>query len=239
MAQPSALGDPRLIAAAERAFGKLMAAMPGAMQEQAASIRARVHIDPTGWRPVGEDVLALPAIQEAVSHDPTSFLYTRPGGEAESRTVDPLGIVCKQAVWYLVARTAAGMRTYRISRMSGATPLAVGFERPARFNLAAWWKTTSAELGKRSQRFIATLALSPETTGSIGRWCPISPAPGTHVLPHRWKAFEVEFDDLNQARFTVQGLGAGAAVLAPRELLDAVDAEFARVTELRRSLAAG
>src|ERR1700722_11476237 len=33
MIQPSALGDPRLIAAAERAFGKLMAAMPGPMQE--------------------------------------------------------------------------------------------------------------------------------------------------------------------------------------------------------------
>src|ERR1700744_5246085 len=69
MAQPSALGDPRLIAAAERAFGKLMAAMPGGMQQQAASIRARVHIDPTGWRPAGEDVSALPVIQEALVND--------------------------------------------------------------------------------------------------------------------------------------------------------------------------
>ena len=159
-----------------------MAAMPGAMQQQAASIRARVHIDPTGWRPVGEDVLALPAIQEAVSHDrKLTFLYTRPGGEAESRTVDPFGIVCKQAVWYLVARTAAGMRTYRISRMSSVTELAVGFERPARFDLAAWWKTTSAELGKRSQRFIATLALSPRQ--------PEPSADGARSIPRRERMF--------------------------------------------------
>src|ERR1700733_966933 len=33
MAQPSALGDPQLSAAAERAFGKLMAALPGNLRE--------------------------------------------------------------------------------------------------------------------------------------------------------------------------------------------------------------
>jgi biotin operon repressor len=60
MAQPSALGDPRLIAAAERAFGKLMAAMPGSMRIQAASIRARLHIDPTGWNPLLRRSLPTP-----------------------------------------------------------------------------------------------------------------------------------------------------------------------------------
>src|ERR1700753_2228042 len=34
MAQPSPLGDPRLTAAAERAFGKLLAALPGTMRDQ-------------------------------------------------------------------------------------------------------------------------------------------------------------------------------------------------------------
>src|SRR5277367_1673288 len=56
MAQPSALGDPALAAAAERAFGKLMAALPGNLRTQAASIRARLHIDPTGWHPTSDDL---------------------------------------------------------------------------------------------------------------------------------------------------------------------------------------
>ena len=46
MSQPSALGHPALAAAAERAFGKLLAAMPHRMQTQAASIRARLHSAP-------------------------------------------------------------------------------------------------------------------------------------------------------------------------------------------------
>src|ERR1700731_1395858 len=38
MSQPSALGHPSLAAASERAFGKLLAAMPGKMKTKAASI---------------------------------------------------------------------------------------------------------------------------------------------------------------------------------------------------------
>src|SRR5207302_6302108 len=138
MAQPSALGDPRLAAAAERAFGKLMAALPGSMREQAESIRARLHIDPSGWRPSSEDISMLPIVQDAVARDvELSFLYTKADGEAASRTVEPLGVVCKQTVWYLVARAPAGMRTFRISRMSQVVALAVSFKRPANFDLAA------------------------------------------------------------------------------------------------------
>src|SRR6201996_9278047 len=69
MAQPSALGDPKLAAAGERAFGKLMAALPGSMRAQAASIRARLHIDSTGWRPSSEDISMLPVVQDAIARD--------------------------------------------------------------------------------------------------------------------------------------------------------------------------
>src|SRR5258708_39336370 len=50
MAQPRIIGNPRLAAAAERALGKLMAAMPVPMRERAASIRQRLHVDSAGWR---------------------------------------------------------------------------------------------------------------------------------------------------------------------------------------------
>jgi predicted DNA-binding transcriptional regulator YafY len=47
MVQPSALGD-RKLTAAQRAFDKLIASLPASMRTQADSIRARLHIDPTG-----------------------------------------------------------------------------------------------------------------------------------------------------------------------------------------------
>src|SRR6201996_6978427 len=148
MSQPSALGDPSLAAASERAFGKLLGAMPHRMQTQAASIRARLHIDSEGWHPSSAaDLTLLPIVQDAIARDcKLTFDYSRADGESGVRTVDPFGIVNKQSIWYLVARAPAGMRTYRLSRMKNAVVLAVTFTRPANFDLASHWKGATEQL---------------------------------------------------------------------------------------------
>lgn len=235
MAQPSALGDPRLAAAAERAFGKLMAALPGSMREQAESMRARLHIDPSGWRPSSEDISALPIVQDAVARDvKLSFLYTKASGEAAPRTVDPLGVVCKQTVWYLVARAPAGMRTYRISRMSKVVALAVTFKRPANFDLAAHWNASTAELNRQRAAFGATLAMSEEAVRSLRGWCPMTMADDRWcevLVPQGWRIFDVEFESVSMAQFVCLGFGPRARVLAPKSLRDAVKEDLAAAVE--------
>lgn len=236
MAQPSALGDPRLAAAAERAFGKLMAALPSGMRDQAASIRAQVHIDPTGWRPSAEDISMLPVVQDAVSRSvKLTFEYARPDGNIAPRTIEPWGVVCKQTVWYLVARAPAGMRTYRVSRMTKAVALAIGFRRPAKFDLAAHWKKSTAELDRQWGRYATTLALSPEAARSLRRWCRLAPAQESRQklkLPEGWQAFGVEFDGQDEAQFVALGLGSRARVLAPRELRERVSADIAAAAQM-------
>src|SRR6185503_15539776 len=49
MAQPRDAGDPALAAAAQSALGKLVASLPFALRDRASAIRARLHIDATGW----------------------------------------------------------------------------------------------------------------------------------------------------------------------------------------------
>src|ERR1700684_4486870 len=184
MSQPSALGQPGLAAAAERAFGKLLAAMPQRMQTQAASIRARLHIDPAGWHPTSGGLDLLPIVQDAIARDcKLTFLYSRADGESGVRTVDPYGIVTKQSTWYLGARAPAGMRTYRLSRMQNAVVLAVTFERPAHFDLAAHWKIATAQLQQKRTQFQATLALTGDAALSISRWCRAAPAPDVQATP--------------------------------------------------------
>ena len=130
MTQPRALGDPAMRAASERAFGKLMAALPSRLREQAAAISERLLVDPTGWHASTEDLSMLPIVQDAVARDcRLTFDYTRADGQTGPRTVDPLGLVSKGIAWYLVARAPNGLRTYRISRMRAATPLAVNSRR--------------------------------------------------------------------------------------------------------------
>src|SRR5579864_6455698 len=103
MTQPRALSDPAMRAASERAFGKLMAALPSQMREQAAAMSERLHVDPTGWHASTEDLSMLPIVQDAVARNcRLTFDYTRADGESAPRTVDPLGIVAKGTSWYLI-----------------------------------------------------------------------------------------------------------------------------------------
>jgi predicted DNA-binding transcriptional regulator YafY len=233
MTQPSALGDRKLTAAARRAFDKLMASMPTAMRLQADSIRARLHIDPTGWRPATDsaaDTSMLPLVQDALARDcKLTFLYTRADGQTAPRTVDPLGIVCKQAVWYLVAQSPNGMRTYRLSRMRDVVPLALTFTRPANFDLATHWnQSTTAFTDRREPPFTATLALSPQSVQTITRWCPMTPIPNhpaTPSLAENWQVYEIQFESPQQARFTALGLGSQSITLAPEGLRQEIAAD--------------
>jgi predicted DNA-binding transcriptional regulator YafY len=238
MVQPSALGDRKLTAAAQRAYDKLMASLPASMRAHADSIRARLHIDPTGWRPLADDVSALPIVQSALAQNrKLTFRYTRSDGDTASRTVDPLGIVCKQTVWYLVAQTSAGMRTYRVSRMQDVVTLALQFERPAKFNLATYWKQATAKLRDQKHTVSATIALSPDAVLSINRWCPMTTLPNHPAqssLQKDWRVQEVEFESYQQARFVILGLGPRAIPLAPKALCKEIATDLSQMLNQSR-----
>jgi predicted DNA-binding transcriptional regulator YafY len=234
MTQPRALGDPRLIAAAEGAFNKLMAALPDRMRQQAAAMRERLHVDATGWHVSGEDLSMLPAVQDAVAENcQLAFSYTRADGQRAPRTVDPLGLVAKGAAWYLVARAPNGLRTYRVSRMQGVTALESTFERP-KFDLAVFWKASTAELREQRRRYEAILCMEPQTEQSLSMWCRVSPATDVAMgdgggVPDGWTMLRVLFESEEQARFVGLGYGGRVLVVAPAALRERVLAD-ARAT---------
>jgi predicted DNA-binding transcriptional regulator YafY len=221
LAQPRAVGHPRLAAAAQSAMDKLLASLPGAMQQQAAAMRERLHVDPRGWWDVGEDFSALQTVQEAVAGErKLAFDYVRADGKASMRKVNPLGLVAKRSTWYLVAQAAGGMRTFRVSRITNATVLATGFQRPARFDLAAYWAKSIAEIERRQRSFRVVLGLAPEAVERFRTHVRLAAA-GIKTtecqVPSGWEVVRAEFDDEVQARFVVMGLGARAVVIAPAE----------------------
>jgi predicted DNA-binding transcriptional regulator YafY len=234
MTQPRALGDPRLIAASERAFAKLVAALPGPMRQQAAAMRERLHVDSTGWHPMQEDLSMLAVVQDAVTRDgKLAFDYTRADGQKAPRTVDPLGIVAKGASWYLVARTARGLRTYRVSRMEAVTPLAITFQRPANFNLEKFWKRSMRQLEQQRSSYKTILFVDPKAARSLDMWCKTFPAPERAMhAPEDWVTKQVEFESEEQARFVILGLGSKAQVVSPEKLREQILEETRKILQL-------
>ena len=69
-----------------------------------------------------------------------------------SRTVSPCGPVTKPGVWYLVAGTHAGIRTFRIGRVTDVTVTGTAVVRPDGFDLATAWEESAAAVEARRAR---------------------------------------------------------------------------------------
>jgi predicted DNA-binding transcriptional regulator YafY len=229
MSQPRVMGDVRLAAAAESALAKLMASLPAAMRERAASIRQRLHVDTRAWRGTGEDLSMLPVVQDAVARDrKLAIRYRKPGGDEATRTVDPLGLVAKGTTWYLFARTPRGMRTFRVSRIADAHLLDETFERPPNFDLAAAWKASTTDFQEGRGTFDATLRLEPEAAAWIRIWQIATVIDETGP----WTTMRVRFHHEDEACFVALGLGRRVQVLSPAKLKERVRAEIAAMASV-------
>jgi len=231
MAQPRIIGNPRLAAAAERALGKLMAALPESLREQAASIRQRLYVDTAGWRGTKENLSLLPIVQEAVARDRKLVMQYKPSGcERAQRIVDPLGLVAKGNAWYLVANTPRGFRTYRVSRMDEAALLDEPCVRPSDFDLVAYWQSSTKQFQEGMRRHTATIRVEPRTAEWLKTWQAVSAA---DVPPSAdgWVTLRVQFDHENEACFMVLGLGSRVEVMEPASFRARVAEEAKKIVE--------
>ncbi|WP_033261666.1 helix-turn-helix transcriptional regulator [Amycolatopsis vancoresmycina] len=143
---PSALAGLGLDTAGSAARAKVSAGMPAELREHAALVAGRFHLDAPGWFGSPDEPPSLAAVAQAVwSQRRVSVTYRR-RDKVASRELEPLGLVLKAGVWYLVARVVPddALRTYRVSRILSVAQLDTAFERPSSFGLAEWWHSSSA-----------------------------------------------------------------------------------------------
>jgi predicted DNA-binding transcriptional regulator YafY len=232
MAQPRAIGDPRLAASAERALAKLTAALPGPLRDQAAFMRQRLYVDPTGWQGTTEALPALSVVQDALARDRMlSIQYQRHGRRHASRTIHPLGLVAKGTTWYLVADTAKGLRTFRVSRIGAPVVLDAQAKRPTGFDLAVYWRTSTEEF-RRRRRYVTMLRVERGVADALRTWCRVlPPAPGEATTGRKWVTLRVDFEDEDQALFMVLGFGRRTEVVEPARLRARVASEVAAMSK--------
>jgi predicted DNA-binding transcriptional regulator YafY len=140
------LADLNLDKAAEGALLKLLAALPSAYRRGVEHARQRIHVDVTGWTNADEATPLLHVLQEAVWQERrVRITYGRGVCGTTVRVVDPLGLVAKGSVWYLVAGVDKDVRSYRVSGVQAAELLDEPCQRPPAFDLAAFWAESQAK----------------------------------------------------------------------------------------------
>jgi predicted DNA-binding transcriptional regulator YafY len=160
----------------QAALRKLAQALPAPLREGARAAGNAVVVDPAGWgrRPAPADPQHLPALQQAVVDAAQVELgYAGRGKPPSRRVVGPLGLVAKGGVWYLVATTSAGVRTFRIDRVTDVARTGEPVRRPAGFDLATAWADSADQVEQRRSsgtrvRALADPAALPVLRGLLG-----------------------------------------------------------------------
>jgi predicted DNA-binding transcriptional regulator YafY len=97
-----------------------------------------------------------------------AIAYTDRGGKVTRRTLEPFGLVTKAGVWYLVARDAGTMKTFRVQRIARARVLEKTFARPATFDVGEYWKSVAAFVGAEEEPFQVTFRMNRAALANAG-----------------------------------------------------------------------
>jgi predicted DNA-binding transcriptional regulator YafY len=153
---------------AKAALRKLVRALPSTFRADAEAAAGATMIDPTRWgerdrhRPELVDLLQTAVIRRRK----VRLIYTSGARERSERLVEPWGLVDKDDIWYLIAGTERGQRTFRIDRIVAAQPTDEPAQRPDDFALAAAWQQVVGEVEQRRSGTWATVLIE-------ARWVPV------------------------------------------------------------------
>jgi predicted DNA-binding transcriptional regulator YafY len=215
------LGLGRELAAARL---KLLASLPAELQERAGRASQLFHVDTRGWFREEDRVPHLPVIAGALWRGRRLDMRYREGSKVVSRRLDPLGLVLKAGVWYLLARRRGEERVYRVSRIVSARERTEEATRDPDFELAAAWSSRS-EAFERSRPQIEVTVRLPRSQVRYLR--------GARVLEDGERPTVVaQYDGLDRAFYGLLAYGPQAEVLAPRELRERIATAAAETAAL-------
>lgn len=232
---------------AKAALRKLVQALPETFRAEAEKAASSIVLDPARW---GDDAPPPPpfleVLQQVVLQEEQVRLgYADREGVVSDRVVHPLGLVSKGSVWYLVADTDKGMRTFRVWRVRSVERLGQPVVVPPDFDLADHWQTVVEEMAELRTGQVVRLLVggdewsddasgdAPSGTevvrwlrGHFGNRMTVGEADGDGKVP-----VEVAFGDVWRPAVQLAGYADLLEVLDPPEVRDDLASIGRRLTQ--------
>jgi predicted DNA-binding transcriptional regulator YafY len=196
--------------------------LPERARANAGRVAARFHLDPVGWFRSADDTRLLPTIANAVWNEKCLDVHYRRAESAVERRLQPLGLVLKAGVWYLVAQVGDQPRTYRVANITDLAVTETSFKRPKNFDLMRFWVTSSRAFETSVYHSSATLRVTArglaklDVLGSL-----VARAAAETATPpdaDGWLSVTIPIESIERAASGLIALGADAVVLEPLEL---------------------
>ena len=212
---------------------KVLAALPVELRARASRLVERFHLDAAAWYHADEPVPLLGPLSEAVWESQRIQVRYHRGDKTVDRILEPLGLVLKAGVWYLVAAAEGQPRTYRVSRVLHVTALNEHFDRPDTFDLAAFWTESSSAYERDTPTVEVVLRLAgerlPRLRGVVGDRPFESLERIEEPDPDGWVRVRLNLDWPNEVDSQILAVGPDCVLLEPAELREKVATLASRV----------
>jgi predicted DNA-binding transcriptional regulator YafY len=212
---------------------KVLAALPVELRARASRLVERFHLDAAAWYHADEPVPLLGPLSEAVWESQRIQISYDRGDKTVDRVLEPLGLVLKAGVWYLIAAAEGQPRTYRVSRVVRVAPLEEHFDRPDSFDLGAFWTESSSAYERDTPTVEVVLRLAGERLPRLHGVVGDRPFESLERLdqpdPDGWLRVRLKLDWPNEVVSQILAVGPDCELLEPAELREKLGALAHRV----------
>jgi len=204
---------------------KVLAALPPDWRSDAQRVSSRLHVDPVDWFRAGARAEHLAEVAEAVWKTRRIAMRYESWSGIRDREVEPLGLVLKAGVWYMVARSDRKdePRVFRLSNIHALTPLKQVFDHPGDFDLAAYWSVATRRFEASVYRDQATLYVTARGLALLqGFPAAVAEAAKRSARPlgkrKGWSRVTIPIESVDHAAGQLLRLGAEAEAIMPAAL---------------------
>ncbi len=220
---PQALVDLGVGSNLKNALLKLAASLPARQQQVQYESQQRIYLDSTAWQPASEPAPHLATLHTAIWQDLKVRLVFRGSFDTYiDLMLEPLGLVAKLNVWYLVGRADEHLRVLKIADIVEVEAMADKFNRDARFNLATFWSEWCAGSLDRRPQYKVRLRMAPGLISKMKYYLDetdsYSVAETDQPDSNDWKIVDIIYENFFQARQSILNFGRAAEVLEPEPL---------------------
>jgi predicted DNA-binding transcriptional regulator YafY len=223
IASANPLADIGLGEGLAKALEKLAGALPAPQRRSAERSRSLIFFDPRRWYQQLTPREHLAVLRRAVWDDRRITLrYKDSAGKESERVAEPLGLVAKAGVWYLVARKEDGeMRVFRADRIIAVDVSGGTFERPVDFKLDEFWESWSARFMASLPRYVVRVRVAPEAIDDITGYWEVQFIDNAETSDG-WAHARVIFPSIGAAVPQLVSWGRRVEIVEPDEVRDSV-----------------
>ncbi|AIQ25172.1 YafY family protein [Paenibacillus sp. FSL R5-0475] len=211
---------------------KLEAASSHRLSNPANYLSERIHIDGASWHPSDETYPFLSVLQRALWEDrKVKITYLR-SNETTVRFIEPLGLVAKRGVWYVVAKSKDELRTFRVSRLVNVEETHEWFKRPDDFDLKQYWEESTTAFKAALPKYQVKLRVKTSVLKELQRERFVSVQLIEPTSNAEWVNVDAEFNTIESACRIILSFSPSVIVLSPQELLEMVKSAIAKISAI-------